>query len=305
MLGCMALRISSQLGVLRAGDLLRRQQLRRFTLRGAVTAVLLTAEPVLAHSPLSGAGTERITGLLSAGMLAAFWVIYVIGTWRRPAPAYQQVLFHSAALLCTFALLGPLDHWAETSTTAHMTQHMLLLVVIAPCWVIARPLAQIIAGSGRFLVWGWKPMLKLTRHPMLMAYLQGAVIWFWHTPYFYMLAVEEPWWHLVEHACFLLSAGLFWWAILRNGRRHAPWAMLALLFTLMHTGFLGAVLTFARAPLYGEARNLLDQQLAGLIMWVPGAVPYLLAAVWIGYGWYLKMGADSDDAPPAWDKENG
>ena len=260
-------------------------------------ALLLLIEPVWAHSPVNGTGSERIAGLLSAGLLAGFWLVYLIGTWRRPARRFKTVWFHLAALICAAALLGPLDHWAETSTAAHMTQHMLLLVVIAPCWVISRPLAQVIAGSGRLLVWGWKPMLKLTRHPMLVAYLQGAVIWFWHTPYFYMLAVEDPWWHLVEHSCFLLGAGLFWWAILRNRRRHAPWALLALLFTLMHTGFLGAVLTFARAPLYGEARSLMDQQLAGLIMWVPGAIPYLLAAAWIGHGWYQQLVGRMEEPP--------
>lgn len=265
----------------------------------------LAAEPSLAHSPLDSEGSERIAALLSTSMLAGFWIIYVIGTWRRPPRRFKTLWFHGAALLCTFALLGPLDHWAETSTAAHMTQHMLLLVLIAPCWVISRPLAQVVAGSGRLLVWGWKPMLQLTRHPMLVAYLQGAVIWFWHTPYFYMLAVEDPWWHLVEHACFLLSAGLFWWAILRTGRRHAPWALLALLFTLMHTGFLGAVLTFARAPLYGEARSLMDQQLAGLIMWVPGAIPYILAALWIGHGWYRQLSSAGDNATglSSWEKE--
>jgi cytochrome c oxidase assembly factor CtaG len=57
----------------------------------------------------------------------------------------------------------------------------------------------------------------------------------------------------------------------------------------MHTGFLGALLTFAREPLYGEARDLQDQQLAGLIMWVVGAIPYLIAAGWCGLRWYRQM----------------
>lgn len=61
--------------------------------------------------------------------------------------------------------------------------------------------------------------------------------------------------------------------LLAGAAKRAPWALLALLFTLMHTGFLGAVLTFAESPLYGEARSLADQQLAGLIMWVVGSVP--------------------------------
>jgi len=57
----------------------------------------------------------------------------------------------------------------------------------------------------------------------------------------------------------------------------------------MHTGFLGAVLTFAGTPLYDEARSLPDQQLAGLIMWVPGAIPYLLASAWVGHRWDQQL----------------
>jgi cytochrome c oxidase assembly factor CtaG len=132
-------------------------------------------------------------------------------------------------------------------------------------------------------------MLCLSRHPLLAAYLHGAVIWFWHTPHFYMLAVRNPWWHIVEHACFLVTAGLFWWALLNANTRRLPWALLALLLTLMHTGILGALLTFARAPLYGEVRDLADQQLAGLIMWVLGAIPYIGASAWLGHRWYRQI----------------
>jgi len=101
--------------------------------------------------------------------------------------------------------------------------------------------------------------------------------------------VAHPWWHVVEHLLFIVSATLFWWAILRSSRLLVPWALLALLFTLMQTGLLGALLTFASEPLYGEARSLEDQQLAGLIMWVLGAVPYLLASGWLGWRWLLTM----------------
>jgi cytochrome c oxidase assembly factor CtaG len=192
-------------------------------------------------------------------------------------------------LLCWFAVLGPLDQWAQNSASAHMSQHMLFMVVIAPLWVLSGPLPQLAAATGRggALVWG--PLLRFTRHPMLAAWLHGLVIWFWHTPRFYLLALEHPWWHVLEHALFLATAGLFWWAVLRQGRGRTHWALFALLLTLMHTGFLGAVLTFARAPLYGSAGSLPDQQLAGLIMWVPGAIPYLLAAAWVGYRGYRQL----------------
>jgi len=251
---------------------------------------LLSASPVaLAHNPLTSTGESQIAALLSLLALLIFWIIYLYGAWRKRPRARYALCFHLAAALCALAILGPLDDWAKTSSAAHMTQHMMLMVVIAPLWVLSRPLAQIIAGSRRLFAWLWQPMLALTRYPMGTAYIHGIIIWFWHTPYFYMLAVENVWWHAVEHFCFLITAGIFWWAVLKSSSRNTPWAMLALLFTLMHTGFLGALLTFAQAPLYGEARSLGDQQLAGLIMWVVGAAPYLAAAAWVGYGWYKQL----------------
>ncbi len=258
------------------------------TVSAGVTALLCTPE-AQAHNPLTSVGQAQVSGLLTAFLLAAFWLLYLRGARQVGAHRYRYWGFHATAVLAVLTLLGPLDDLAKTSTAAHMTQHMLLMVVIAPLWVLSRPLPQIAAGAGRLLAPVWRGPLRLAAHPLIVAYLHGLLIWFWHLPYFYMLAVENAWWHAVEHACFLLSAGLFWWAVLRANRAHAPWAMLALLLTLMHTGFLGAVLTFAQAPLYGEARSLQDQQLAGLIMWVLGAIPYLLAAAWLGWRWYGQL----------------
>lgn len=263
--------------------------LLRFLTACLSLALLSHSHRILAHNPVTSSGGDRVSGLLSLALLVGFWFIYMAGTWRRPAKGYLALCFHFTVFLCALTLLGPLDDWAKTSTAAHMVQHMLLMVVIAPLWVMSRPLAQIIAGGGAIMAWLWRLMLRATRYPMMTAYAHGAVIWFWHLPYFYMLAVDNTWWHALEHLCFLFTAGLFWWAVLQGSRHNTPWALLALLFTLMHTGFLGAFLTFARAPLYGEARSLADQQLAGLIMWVVGAIPYLCASAWMAHEWYKQL----------------
>jgi len=261
------------------------------------TAVLLLSSPVstpaLGHNPLTGSTDERAAGIASAALLVLLWFFYWRGS-RRVQPRWQhRLLFHSTFVLCALTVLGPLDDWAKTSTAAHMTQHMLLIVVIAPLWVLSRPLAAIRSGGGQLMSsswrWLWKPFLRIADRPMTAAYLHGFMIWFWHMPYFYMLAVDNPWWHTLEHACFLATACLFWLAVFTGSRRRLPWALIALLFTLMHTGFLGAILTFAGNPLYGEARSLQDQQLAGLIMWITAAIPYLLAAAWVGNRWYQRL----------------
>ena len=241
------------------------------------------------HSPFSSEEPGQLAALCTALLLLLFWVSYALGSrWRAPRTPHA-VTFHATAALSVLVLLGPLDGWAKTGTAAHMIQHMLLMVVIAPLWVLSQPLPQIAAGAGRIGAMIWTPMLRLARHPLWAANLHGAVIWFWHLPYFYTLALDRPWWHALEHACFLLSAGVFWWAVLRANVPRAPWALLALLMLLMYTGFLGAVLTFAQSPLYAETRDLQDQQLAGLVMWVPGAIPYLAAAAWLAWRWYRQM----------------
>lgn len=248
------------------------------------------------HSPWLIPGPERAPLIAGIVVLLVVWLAYGAGVLRSH-PGWQRVIaFNAGCAIAAFALFGPLDRWAETSAAFHMTQHMLMMVVIAPLWVMAQPLPQLaILGSRWISLWAaiwksfWTATLKLARYPMLAATVHAAVIWFWHAPRFYVLALDNAWWHVVEHACFLLSAGIFWWAVLRSSHRNAPHAFVALLFTLMHTGFLGALLTFANAPLYGENRDLQSQQLAGLIMWVLGGIPYLSAAAWIAARWFQQI----------------
>lgn len=254
--------------------------------------VLILNNSAYAHNPFSGSVEQRLAGTVSALLLLGFGLLYVRGSNRVSPRFSHEVGFYLVCVICAIAVLGPLDELARNSTAAHMTQHMLLIVVIAPLWVLTRPLPQLVAGGLRGLLPFWKPMLGLVRQPITTAMLHGAAIWIWHIPFFYMLAVESPGWHTFEHTCFLVTAGLFWWAVLRSNRRTMPQAMLALLLTLMHTGFLGAVLTFARVPLYDEARSLEDQQLAGLIMWVAGAFPYLSGMAWVTRRWYRLYNRD-------------
>ena len=80
-------------------------------------------------------------------------------------------------------------------------------------------------------------------HMSALALLHGAVIWIWHTPKLYVLALDNLWWHAFEHACFLFTGWLFWWSVLRANPKQVPQALMAVLLTLMHTGLLGALLT--------------------------------------------------------------
>lgn len=239
-----------------------------------------------AHGGLFSGDSAHAPIWLTQAVFVVAWFGYAFGAGRVRPTFWRRLAFHGTMLVAGLALFGPFDEWAESSTAWHMVQHMLLILVVAPLGVMARPLAQWRAGLGTGADVLWRVSLQLTRYPMGCALLHAAALWIWHAPAPYMAAVLNTTWHVLEHASFLFSGWLFWWSVLKAGRQQALTAMLALLFTLMHTGLLGALLTFAREPLYwSESRELRDQQLAGLVMWVPGGMVYLLATVWAARRW--------------------
>jgi putative membrane protein len=247
------------------------------SLRIVLAAVIvLLSNLAQAHGLIVGEKEAQLPVIVSMLLLGALWLAYCIGAQRVPPPTSRGLLFHGASLSAALITIDPMNVLVETGSAMHMLQHMLVLGVIAPLYVLARPLPQLLAASGRTFVRLWKPLLYLSRYPIWTSCLLGIAIWFWHAPKFYNLALASSWWHFIEHVCLALSAGVFWWSVLV---RRAAATLPALLFTLIHTGILGALLTFAQTPMYDDSRNLQDQQLAGLIMWVPGALPFLFAGI--------------------------
>ena len=261
--------------------------------RSAVRA-LLFAWPVTgwAHGVQGGIGQAPVW--FTQALLLFAWLVYAVGAVRQRPRFGPRLALHSAMLMAGIALFGPLDEWFERSAAWHMVQHMLLMVVVAPLLVLARPLPQWRAVLGARVDTVWRTLHRLSRRPMICALLHAVAIWFWHLPGPYIAALASPLWHVSEHACFLLSGWLFWWSVLRPGRAGTLPAAGALLFTVMHTGLLGALLSFSKEPLYSVAQSALaDQQMAGLLMWVPGGLVYLLVAVWAGSRWLGSLEATS------------
>jgi putative membrane protein len=257
---------------------------------GAVAVLFVGVWPaaVLAHSGAGGMAQAPVW--FTQVLYLLVWFTYAVGASRRCPASGPRLALHSAMLIAGLALFGPLDEWSEQSAAWHMVQHMLLMVVVAPLLVLARPLPQWRAVWGARADAAWRTLHRLSRRPMACALLHAAAIWFWHAPGPYIAALASPLWHVLEHAWFGLSGWLFWWSVLRPSRTGALPAAGALLFTVMHTGLLGALLAFAHQPLYSEApRALADQQLAGLVMWVPGGLVYLLALVWAAMRWLAWM----------------
>ncbi|HEX2188904.1 MAG TPA: cytochrome c oxidase assembly protein, partial [Longimicrobiaceae bacterium] len=126
--------------------------------------------------------------------------------------------------------------------------------------------------------------------------LHAAAIWLWHLPALYQATLASDAVHGLQHLSFLGTALLFWWALAhgRRGRTGYGAAVLALFTTALHSGGLGALLTFSPRPWYPAYAEstaawgltpLEDQQLAGLIMWIPAGVSYLIAGLLLLAGW--------------------
>jgi putative membrane protein len=202
--------------------------------------------------------------------------------------------FTGAITTLVVALLSPLDALAGALFSAHMAQHSLLILLAAPLLVLSNPLLA--------LIWAipmrWRkqiaPLARLGRSTMLLPVawaLHALALWLWHIPWWYELALANEAIHAIEHACFLGSGLLFWWAVLRGpGLVHAGRSLLALFSMAVQCSLLGGLILAARTPWYAIYASstatwglspLEDQQLAGLWMLLPGDAIYLLATLLI------------------------
>jgi cytochrome c2 len=134
--------------------------------------------------------------------------------------------------------------------------------------------------------------------PAVVWLLHAAALWAWHVPALYDAAIHSEALHALEHACFFVSAGLFWWGITRGryGRLGYGSAVLYVFATAMHSGLLGAALTLSPRAWYPAhaattgawgLSPLEDQQLAGLIMWIPAGVVFVAMGL-VFFGLWLR-----------------
>ena len=207
--------------------------------------------------------------------------------------------FWAGVLIALVAVSPPLHALADETFAAHMVQHLLLILVAAPLIAAGRPLGALLellprptrrragAAMGRvFAQAGWRRVWRWVTAPLMTWTLHTVAIWLWHAPPLFQGALASDTLHAAEHASFLATGVLYWWALLRDGthQRHGyAVAILSVFAMAMQSGALGALLTFSNVPWYpdyaaGEARwglsPLDDQQLAGLIMWVPAGLVY-------------------------------
>lgn len=243
---------------------------------------------------------------LVAGLLALSGALYGSGMWRlwrrtrqgRRVLAARASCFLLGMLFCVAALLSPVDTLGEELFSMHMLQHELLMLVVAPLLVMGRPLGVFLwafpaqgrraVAAGVRVSWVQASWQGLTG-PLAAWSLHAVVLWAWHFPSLFQASLDSRAVHTLQHASFLASALLFWSAlIVPRSPALAGNAVLYLLTTAIHTGILGALLTFspavwypayeATAPIWGLSA-LEDQQLGGLIMWVPAGFVFIFAGL--------------------------
>lgn len=243
------------------------------------------------------------------GTVIAVGTIYVAG-WR-PLSRRLPGRFGPGRLAAFLGGLGaivaavgsPLDALAERLLQAHMTQHMLLMMVAPPLLWLGAPVAPLLCGLPprlrRAVATGiaTRPLRTIARsaaHPGVGWVSFALAFWIWHSPQFYELALRSEGWHHLEHACFFATAMIFWRPVILAWPARSPWPRWAmipyLLLADVQNTVLAAILTlsdrliypvYATVPRLGPATALEDQAIAGVIMWVPGSLVFLLAAVWL------------------------
>jgi putative membrane protein len=187
-----------------------------------------------------------------------------------------------------------------------MAQHEILMLVAAPLLVLSRPLVPMLWAlpiAWRRGLGGWSKtpgvqhVWRMITQPLTAWWVHAAALWLWHAPNLFQATLGSAWIHSLQHLSFFGSALLFWWSLFyAHGRASYGASFLYVFTTAVHTSILGALLTFAKTtwyPAYASTTSawsltpLEDQQLGGLIMWIPAGVVYLIAALAL-FGMWLR-----------------
>ncbi|MBF6590527.1 MAG: cytochrome c oxidase assembly protein [Ktedonobacterales bacterium] len=234
--------------------------------------------------------------LLAGGYLYAIGPLRQRANWGEPAAPGQVTFYLAGVAVLALALMSPLDALGdEYLFSAHMVQHMLIAVVAAPLLLLGLPgwlWERLLPTAG--IRWA----LRWLALPAVAFGLFNADLWLWHVPTFYDAALASEPLHIVEHLSFIAFGMLFWLPILGPERIVARigrgTGVLYLFLACQPMVVLGALLTFASYPFYAPyihaprlwgTTPLGDQQLGGLIMWMPTNIPYLIGLSALFFAW--------------------
>ena len=236
-----------------------------------------------------------------------------VGPLRARFPGAEPVsrarvqTFLLGTLVLLIALCSPIETLGDGYLlSAHMIQHLLITLVAPPLWLIGTPR------------WLFRPLLRLPlalpvgrliTSPLFAFLSFNAVFVGWHVPAYYDATLRSAPLHAIEHVMFIVTATLTWWPVFSPmdelPRMSDPAQCLYLFLESIPPTILGALITFAGwvlYPTYAHAPRVwglsaeLDQQAAGLIMWIPGALVYLGVLTVVFFRWFGE-----DDYRPSQD----
>src|SRR5262245_6044980 len=217
----------------------------------------------------------------------------------------QLVAFLSGLATIYLALASPIEPLTSLLLQIHMLQHLLLMMAVPAFIWLGAPLIPMLRGVPRAVLASSigpvfsSPQLRLffsrLTHPVVALPIFVAVTWLWHTPALYDLALRNSGWHYLQHICFLCSGLLFWYPVVRPHPFHARWSTWLvvpyLILADVQNTVLAALLTFSGQVLYpyylsvprvAGGSVLTDQTAAGVLMWVPGSIVFLVPLFVIG-----------------------
>jgi putative membrane protein len=241
-------------------------------------------------------------------------LLYAAGARRsRGVTGRQAALFWTGWIVLALALVSPLHELGEVLFSAHMAQHEILMLVAAPLLVLSRPLVPMLWA----LPLGWRRRtgqwakariphavwVGITA-PVAAWWIHAVALWIWHAPPLFQATLTSEGMHALQHASFFGSALIFWWSLFyARGPEDYGASVLYLFTTAVHTSILGALLTFAPRvwyPAYAQSslpwglNPLSDQQIGGLIMWVPAGLVYVAAGLALLAAWLRESEASAE-----------
>lgn len=227
-----------------------------------------------------------------------FGIWYLIGAIRRghqAGLAKHHLAFAAGWASLFFALVSPIHRLGDALFSAHMFQHEILLLIAAPLVAASCPsvtLLYAVPQSKRRPVGSWiatvegSVLFSMIFAPLGAFLIHAAALWIWHIPFLYQATLDSDLIHALQHLSFFLSGVLFWSALFGAGRSTMSYGagVLYVFGTAAHCSALGALLTFSTViwyPIYSDRTQLWnltalqDQQLGGLLMWVPSGVVFM------------------------------
>ncbi|MDE3108482.1 MAG: cytochrome c oxidase assembly protein [Acidobacteriota bacterium] len=219
-------------------------------------------------------------------------------------PAWRMLSFTGGIAALQIALCSPIDALDSFSLTDHMSQHMILMMVVPPLVLLGNPMLPLFRGLPRPFarrvlapVLRWPPVLRFFRritHPAFCWLALSTAMLGWHLPGPYDLALRSDGWHELEHATFLIASILFWWPVVQPWPSRVRWPRWTVPVYLILADFVNTIvsafLVFSGRILYapyltfprlGTLSAISDQVLAGVVMWFVGGFAFVLPAIFM------------------------